>query len=326
MNCSHSLETTSSLARVLCRGLGPSPLLAFTGSGGKTTTSELLGRAATAAGHRVIITTTTKIRVPLRHAPVRSLDDVREALRSLGPALDPPEPLFAGDAASDGKKLTGPSLDLLEEMRRARVADVILVEADGSRGASVKRYRAEEPVMPLHVDRTCVLLGVDVLGADLHSPLVHRAEHLWPWLGLAPGERLAASDVARAIFLQPEYLDCGGPRVTLLLNKVDSPPLADNARALLAAFEPYLEASPLEGVHWRGSLVAGEVECLWERTPRRITALLPAAGNSVHFGALKQAALVEGMPMVKRAPQTVLHEGVDEGVPFDTDVESGLPK
>lgn len=243
------------------------PVLAFTGSGGKTTTSESLAREAAARGHRVVLTTTTKIRVPPRHAPASSLDEVREALATLGPALDPPEPLFVGDASPDRKKLTGPSPELLEEIRRSGLVDLVVVEADGSRGASLKAYRETEPVWPLHVDRGCVLVGVDVLGEGRESSLVHRAPDLWCFLGLSEEARLSPEDVARAIFLQPGYLDRGDCPLTILLNKVDTPARVDAARRLQAAFEAHLAGSPVEALAWRGTCVPSEVEITWRRGP-----------------------------------------------------------
>ena len=301
---------SSSLVRVLCRDLGPSPLLTFTGSGGKTTTSEELARGAAAAGQRVILTTTTKIRVPASHAAAWSLEGVKQALA----AVEPGEPLFLGEASPDGKKLTGPGLDLLEEIRRSRIADLVVVEADGSRGASVKFYRDDEPVMPVHADRACILVGVDVVGAEAASPLVHRGDRLWPWLGLAPEAALSPSDVARAVFTQPGYLDRLGTRSTLMLNKIDTPALEEKAQALWRAFEPYLEESRLEAVYRRGTLIPGGVEVAWERKTSRVAAVLLAAGTSTRFGDLKQVALVEGVPMVRRALDTLREAGVDEVV------------
>jgi len=231
----------SPLARVL--GLRRGDTVAFTGSGGKTTCAEALARSA----GRTVLTTTTKMRVPERCLDPRSVDEVAAAL---GPA-----PLILGRVADDGRKLVGPPRDVLEAVIAARVADLVVIEADGSRGASVKGYRDQEPVVPRGADHVVVLIGVDALGTGRHSPLVHRAERLWSLLGLDDEDVLDAPALARAIFEQPGYLPAG---CTLLLNKVDSPQALDAAHAIHEAIAPRLSGAAR--VLWRGRMLKGEVQ------------------------------------------------------------------
>src|SRR5271169_5840738 len=53
-------------------------------------------------------------------------------------------------------------------------ADLVLVEADGARGRSLKLPAPYEPVLPKSTGHVVVLAGLDVLGAPLTEALVHR--------------------------------------------------------------------------------------------------------------------------------------------------------
>ena len=277
-------------------------VIAFTGSGGKTTCSERLAMEASALGKRVIVTTTTKIRVPPHPFTPHSVEETRDALENAD------GPLFTGVVAADGKKMEGVPPQLLDAIIEARCADLVVIEADGSRSASIKGYRDDEPVLPTHLDRLCVVVGVDAVGAHRTSPLVHRPERLWPRLGLADDAFLTADDVARALLEQPTCLG-GATRcaTVVLINKVDDEGALERARALALALAPGLQERGVGKVLARGRAVAGEVAELWRRAPRReVGALLMAAGTSSRFGGLKQTAPLDGSPMIVASLRSLL--------------------
>lgn len=230
----------------------------FTGCGGKTTCSEAMAAEALALGRRVILTTTTKIRVPSQHVDASSTADVARALRTAR------EVLVLGRVAPDGKKLQGPPLTLLEALREEAVANLIVIEADGSRGASVKGYRDGEPVLPRHVDRACVVLGIDAIGADRQSPLVHRPEILWPLLGLRDDARLTVEDVARAVLDQHAFLGHASEIATaILINKIDDPRALELADMLVKILAPHLVERGVTAVFLRGRALAESVVAVW---------------------------------------------------------------
>lgn len=280
-----------------CRGLyldDTPAVVAFTGSGGKTTCGEALAAQAARLGKRVIVTTTTKIRVPPRALDPSSAAQVEAAL------AERPEPLFIGTAAADGRKMHGPAPPLLDAIIAARCADRVVIEADGSRGASVKGYREGEPVLPAHVDRLCVMVGADAVGAHRDGPLVHRPDTLWARLGLRDAAPLTARDVARALLEQPAYLE-GASRyaASIVINKVDDAAAADRAAALIDALGPHAAARGVVQILLRGSAVGGGLAAAWQRPARTaVTGVVLAAGASTRFGACKQTAELNGAPMI----------------------------
>jgi probable selenium-dependent hydroxylase accessory protein YqeC len=56
------------------------------------------------------------------------------------------------------------------------VAEVILVEADGSRQRPLKAPDRHEPVIPEAADMVCPMVGIDALGEPLSSLSVHRPQ------------------------------------------------------------------------------------------------------------------------------------------------------
>lgn len=269
----------------------------FSGSGGKTTCGECLAQEATARGRSVVVTTTTKIRVPPQPLSPRCADDVRLALERA------PEPLFVGEIAPDGRKMSGPPPALLEEMIAARVADLTVVEVDGSRGASVKGYRDDEPVLPRHLDRLCVVVGADAVGARRDSPLVHRDHLLWPRLRLRDETALGADDVARALLDQPSCLAAARRfSTTVLINKIDDDDSLRKANALADALSPHLESRGVVRIAGRGRALPDEVAVMWQRRQRReVHAVLLAAGRSTRFGSAKLVAPIDGTAVIAHA-------------------------
>ncbi len=280
-------------------------MVAFTGSGGKTTCAESLANATAAAGWRVALSTTTKMRIPEQLHDIR---DVAAAEALLGNAnTHTASPYLLGTV--DGQKIVGPPLPLLEDIADRPWLDLLVLEADGSRGASLKGYRDGEPVLPRRVDRCVVLLGIDVLGAAPDSPLVHRPERLAPYLR---GQPVDISNLRRAIFSQPGYLDrCAFAPISLLLNKVDDARARDDAEKLVEAWERPLLASPIEQVLARGTAIQGGIQRVWNRPRRHVAGVVLAAGRSSRFGALKQLHEIDGKPLVRHVVDQMLASSVD---------------
>lgn len=139
--------------------------VALVGGGGKTTMLWTLARQAREAGASVIVTTSTHMR-PLTALPViegSAEADIAEELAQRGIVQ-------VGFLTKEGKLEGSPAS--LQFCRS--IADVILVEADGSRGLPLKVPASHEPQIPLESNGVIVLAGIDSLGVPL-SQICHRA-------------------------------------------------------------------------------------------------------------------------------------------------------
>ena len=180
-------------------------LIAVIGSGGKTTTLEVLG--AIFPGKSVLLTTTTHI-LPLAGVPLLA-DPGREELLE---RLSRPGPVCAGCRAEQGKlSALSPAL-LAEAVRRA---DLTVCECDGSRRLPLKLHRPDEPVLPDHVDRCILVAGLSALGRPV-SEAVHRYErHFSPEQRVGVEEFLFCVEETAAASRLPRE------KLRILLNQAD---------------------------------------------------------------------------------------------------------
>ena len=173
-------------------GLSERELVSFVGAGGKTTLMLGLGTDLTAAGRRVVITTTTKMAAEQVQPPV--VDSVSKVEANFGRR---PGALFVvrRDAES---KVTGPSPAEINELFRDSSAEYILVEADGSHGRSLKVPANFEPVIPTASTTVVLVAGIDAVGTSIASAC-HRPERVAELLDKPVTHQLRPVDVAKVL-------------------------------------------------------------------------------------------------------------------------------
>ncbi|MCI8525020.1 MAG: putative selenium-dependent hydroxylase accessory protein YqeC [Oscillospiraceae bacterium] len=175
-------------------------VIAMIGSGGKTT---LAHRLAAALPGRVIFCTTTRI------FPSDTLPNAADAAQ-LRRLLDERRAVCFGTPAEHGK-LSAPPLPP-EALRR--LADYILVEADGSAGLPLKAHLAHEPVIPAGSDRVLAVVGASGFGVPIQSA-AHRSDRFAALAGTSP-EALATPAHIAAVLRQEGGFD------TLIVNQVSN--------------------------------------------------------------------------------------------------------
>ncbi|HWX24980.1 MAG TPA: selenium cofactor biosynthesis protein YqeC [Vicinamibacteria bacterium] len=205
-------------------GLGRGGVVAAVGAGGKTTLLYRLAHEAHSAGLRVLVTSTTHMG-PLPEATTGPLllgDVAREAIEEavsrtglvtlLGKRVRP-------------DKIEGISAEQVDSV--APLVDLVLVEADGARGRSLKLPAPHEPVLPGTTGVVLVLAGMDVLGAPLTDANVHRVALVTSACGRAEGEPVDAEALLATLLHETGYLSRipPGVRAGVFLNKAEGEPL-----------------------------------------------------------------------------------------------------
>lgn len=268
-------------------GLRPylSSLTALVGGGGKTSTMFALARECLALGKTVLVTTTTHladhrldtprlydsfvVRPDLAPGKFSGAGAAAESFTGLGPQAGLVL-LVSGqgrDSRDGRKRLAGLDPQAIPFLRGS--FDFVLVEADGSRGLSLKAPGPGEPVLPPDVGTVLGLIGLDCLGARIEAGVVHRPEG-FAALGLEPGSVLGPQELARLIG-HPRGLFKDAPPGAcrlVLLNKADLVQ-EDEAREL-AALLAGLPGIDAVGIWGRGrgqaSLLEGAV--VYSRRPK----------------------------------------------------------
>ncbi len=175
-------------------------LTCLIGGGGKTTLAHVLARQLPGT---VLFCTTTRI------LPSETLPVVLGSEAAAAAALAAHRAVCLGTPAERGK-LAAP--DVPPE-RLCRLADYVLVEADGSRGLPLKAHLAHEPVVPAGA-RTILLVGASGFGQPI-GRAAHRPERFAALCGAGP-EGTATPERVAAVLLAEGGFD------TVVVNQVDT--------------------------------------------------------------------------------------------------------
>lgn len=163
---------------------------AVSGSGGKTTLLHTLGQELADGGHTVILCTTTKI------FPFPDLPNLTGKLpEALEDRIRQHRLVCVGTPLADTGKLTVPNIPM---DALSRLAEYVLVEADGSARRPLKAHSAHEPVIPPEADQTICVVGVSGFGTAIEQA-AHRPEIFAALAGKRPEELAQPEDAAEVI-------------------------------------------------------------------------------------------------------------------------------
>ena len=217
------------IAPLLNIGRGVTALI---GGGGKTTLLYTLAEELRKKG-TVLLCTSTHI---LRPTQYEVLECAGEA--EVSAALAAHGAVCVGEAAESGR-LAAPTLsfDAL-----ARLADYVLVEADGSKQLPLKAHAPHEPVIPPNAQRVVSVVGADGFGKPIRMAC-HRPERYAALCGASEESRVTPERAAQ-VLLAERF----GDRV--YINKVETAEDYENAAALAKLLAcPVVAGSLHKGVY-----------------------------------------------------------------------------
>ena len=162
-------------------------IIAVVGSGGKTTLIKKLAARYRRDGKTVLVTTTTHMFIEEDTLLTDDADAIIGVLRERG---------YAMAGVPDGEKIKGLSQETFEAV--CARADVVLVEADGSKRLPLKYPNASEPVIPEHTDEILVVCGLNAIGQKAKD-VCHRLELVKQCLGIADDTRITPAHVQKLV-------------------------------------------------------------------------------------------------------------------------------
>ncbi len=224
--------------------LKPGSVVALVGGGGKTSTLVRLCQESAREGRRALATTTTRMRMD----ELAPMDDVllwddhdalgqtwkscRNASAGEAPWIDAllrgreratTSATFLGRTLMRDKVIGLPS-EFLGDLLARLTWDSVVVEADGSRGRSIKAHRLGEPAIPLCATHCVVVIGADGIGRPVNEENCHRPEVIQELLGLSWGEPLSPRHIVD-LFRHPRGLLSKIPGDVEVLVYVNKAPL-----------------------------------------------------------------------------------------------------
>lgn len=227
MRRKHQDESNFKHSLIEALGIKNREMISLVGAGGKTTLMFLLAKELVLNGKKVVTTTTTKIFEPTSEETNfisigMEEKKIREEVRN---NIHQYSHLTIAQDRLESRKLKGVSPGLVDDLWSLNAIDVILVEADGAKGKSIKAPEEWEPVIPSKTTLVIAILGLDGLGMELNGNNVFRAEQVSQLTGTPMGERIT-DEVMTTLMTHPKGIFKGAPftsRVISFLNKVDIP-------------------------------------------------------------------------------------------------------
>ena len=220
-------------------------VVSVVGAGGKTSLIFAWARELASGGKKVVISTTTHMMHPEFAKPAYpaeaiiyysgyspSESELADDFAQTDSLLENERILMiASNDPSNNRKVTAPPQELLDYACTA--ADVVLIEADGSRRMPLKWPNAHEPVVPESTDISICVAGLTSLGRPLHDAM-YNADGL--------PEAMSRETVDEALIAAIVSSPDGGLKDTfgdyrIFLNQADTEELQEKAtyiQALLA--------------------------------------------------------------------------------------------
>ncbi len=185
-------------------GIERPAVFASVGGGGKTTVLFALAAewAAAEGDGLTVLASTTKMTIPreCRQLPLAigrddafragALDDIRS--RGLASAV-------VGSGRGDRERVLGVDPAWPRQALNAGLANLVAVEADGSKGRPFKAPADHEPVLPAQVDVVAAVFGAAALGRPLDERTVHRPELVARLAAAELGDEITPQLAARVL-------------------------------------------------------------------------------------------------------------------------------
>lgn len=182
-------------------------MIAVVGSGGKTTLIKKLAFKYREEGKTVLITPSTHMFVEKDTLLTDDADTIIAALNETG---------YVMAGVQDGVKLRALSKETFAAVQSH--ADVVLVEADGSRMLPLKYPNATEPVIPENTDEILVVCGLNAIGQQAKD-VCHRLELVQACLGIEDETVITPSHVQKLVtdgYLNPLKAVHPNTKITLV--------------------------------------------------------------------------------------------------------------
>jgi probable selenium-dependent hydroxylase accessory protein YqeC len=181
-------------------GISSGDVVAFAGAGGKSSAILTIADELSEAGMTVVAVPTTKLLVSEaeRVGPLVTSEDADELRAKAKEALSGgASGVVVGSGLLSKNRVGGVEPDLISSL--VSLADVVLVEADGSRRRPIKGTAEHEPVLPETATLVVAVGNISAFGMPVGEEHVHRPELFSQLTGIGPGQSITARAFARAL-------------------------------------------------------------------------------------------------------------------------------
>ncbi len=181
-------------------GISSGDVVAFVGAGGKSSAIMTVAGELLEAGMTVLAAPTTKMLVneAERIGPLITSEDGGGLRARAEEALSSGiRGVVVGGGLLSKNRVGGVEPGAISSL--ASLADVVLVEADGSRRRPIKGTAAYEPALPEAATLVIAVANIGAFGVPVDEEHVHRPELFSKLTGIGSGQSITAGAFARAL-------------------------------------------------------------------------------------------------------------------------------
>src|ERR671917_1712191 len=180
-------------------GIFSGDVAAFVGAGGKSGAILAVSGGLTQEGMRVLVAPTTKMLSSEADmiGPLVTSEEVGDLRAKTERAFSEAPAVVVGSGMLSKNRIGGVDPDWVGDL--ARLADVVLIEADGSRRRPIKGTAAHEPAIPEAATLVVAVGNIRAFGAPVDEEHVHRPELFSELTGIGAGQSITAGAFARAL-------------------------------------------------------------------------------------------------------------------------------
>jgi probable selenium-dependent hydroxylase accessory protein YqeC len=184
----------------LALGISFGDVVAFVGAGGKSSAILVIAGELAETGGTVLVAPTTKmlLKEAERIGPLVTSEDLDELREKAEEKLSGgASGVVVGSGLLSKNRVGGVEPAWISSL--ASLADVVLVEADGSRRRPLKGTAEHEPVLPDSATLVVAAGNISAFGMPVDEEHVHRPEIFSKLTGIGPGQSITAHAFARTL-------------------------------------------------------------------------------------------------------------------------------
>ena len=180
-------------------GISSGDVAAFVGAGGKSGAILAVSGELTQEGMKVLVAPTTKMLTSEADmiGPLVTSEDADELRAKTEKALSGALGVVVGSGMLSKNRVGGVDPEWIDDL--ASLADVVLVEADGSRRRPIKGTADHEPAIPDAATLVVAVGNVHALGMPVDEEHVHRPDIFSNLTGVEPGQSITPRAFALAL-------------------------------------------------------------------------------------------------------------------------------
>lgn len=198
-------------------GLSGGTVVSIVGAGGKTTLMFRLAEEYRNRGKRVLVTTSTRMKIP-DEGEFDGIDLSGRIFDEYSPCR--PGIYVAGNLEQHHNKMV--AVDLTRLHQQLNKFDLVLIEADGAARKRLKGWQTYEPVVPLFSTHTVGIIDISTIGMSIDENLVHRLDIFNQLTGTRPGDKVNVTHLKSVICEQEGLFRQSQGTKALLINKTES--------------------------------------------------------------------------------------------------------